>query len=97
MPVRQGQVSGSISTVAFDLPTKVISFWLIPRISSGGLTASMFIVTDNGDRAAIPVNTQILSGAVYVTDIPFIMMPNWYFIIVSNQPLDYYISFDPEK
>lgn len=93
MPTRQGNISGSVATVAFDLPVKIVSFFLTNR-TTGTITVNVFIVTDTGERAAVPLNLFQISGSIYTSDNPIILLAGYYLIIVASGSLDYYFSME---
>lgn len=91
MAVRQGTVSGSVATVAFNIPCRILSAYLTNR-SGADLIVNVYVVTDTGDRKI--VDTTMVSRLVYVLDVPLILKAGWYLIIVSNGSLDYFFSFE---
>jgi len=91
MPVFQGQVNGSISTIPFNIPCEVVSGYFTNR-SSGNVILNVYVATESGDRAIVPINTTLVSGTQYILDVTFLLKANYYLMITTNQPLDYYIS-----
>lgn len=91
MAVIEGNVSGSISTVPFNIPCKIISGYLTNR-TGGNVIVNLYVVTGTGDRAIIPINLTLISGQMYIITEEIVMKPGYYFIIVSNASLDYYFS-----
>ena len=93
MPVLQGNVSGSISTVPFNIPCKIISGYLVNRTGSN-VIVNLYVATVDGDRAIIPLNTTLISGTMWVIEETVLLPANYYLIITSNGSLDYYISIE---
>lgn len=93
MPVLQGNVSGSVSTVSFDIPSKIISGYFVNR-SGGNVIVNVYMATDTGDRLIVPLNLTLISGQMYILDETLIMKAGYYLIIVTNASLDYYISVE---
>lgn len=91
MPVLKGNVNGSIATVPFNIPCEIISGYFTNR-SSGSVILNVYVATDAGDRAIIPINTTLISGTRYLLDTTTVMKGNYYLIITTNASLDYYIS-----
>lgn len=90
--VIQGNVSGSVSTVPLDLCCKIESFFLTPRINA---VINLYIATDAGDRAIVPINLSQVSGTIYVPSsgqLPIFMDKGQYLIIVSSASVDYWFS-----
>ena len=93
MAVRQGNITGSVSTIPFDIASKIISARFVNR-SVGSITVNVYIATTTGDRKIVPLNLLLISGSIYAIDYPIIMKPGDYLIIVSTGSLDYYISIE---
>lgn len=93
MPVLHGNITGSVATIPFNIPCKVISARFVNR-SVGTITFNVYVATGNGDREITPLNYVMISGSMYLIDRSFIMKPGYYFIIVSSGSLDYYISIE---
>lgn len=91
MPVFQGQVSGSIATVSFNIPCEIISGYFVNR-GSGSVILNVYVATESGDRAIVPINTTLISGTMYLIDTTILLRANYYLIITTNAVLDYYIS-----
>lgn len=92
MPTISGQVSGSIATVALNVPCKIISFLLVNR-TIGNVILNVYIVDGQAnDRLVTPLNLTQISGTIYTSDVPIIIPANHYMIIVSNGATDYYFS-----
>lgn len=91
MPVFHGSISGSISTIPFNIPCEIISGYFTNK-SSGSVILNVYIATESGDRAILPINTTIISGAQHILDTTVLLKQNYYLIIITNAQLDYYIS-----
>lgn len=94
MPLLQGNVNGSISTIALNIPCTVTSFFLINR-SIGSVIVNVYIVVDADGtqrQMVVPLNYTMISGTIYVVDVPFKMLAGYYFYITTNGSLDYYIT-----
>lgn len=96
MPVLKGNITGSVSTIPFDLPCKVVSFFLTSK-SSSTITVNMYIVAGGSGSsiAAVPVNLVCISGSIYTSSDEIILPQGYYFIITASGSLDYYISIKP--
>ena len=93
MAVLEGNTTGSISTVPFNIAATLISGYLVNR-TSGDVIVNMYIATSTGDRSVIPVNLTLMSGTMWIMEEKIILKPGYYFIIVTNGSLDYYFSLE---
>jgi len=91
MAVLQGNISGSVSTIPFDIPCTIISARFVNR-SLATITFNVYVATGSGDREITPLDYVMISGSVYLIETPFIMKPGYYLIISSSGSLDFYIS-----
>jgi hypothetical protein len=91
MPVLHGNISGSISTISYEYPCKIVSGYLANK-TGGPINFSVSVVTNTGSRTI--VNTTQLSGVVYVLTNPVILLKGYYLIVVSSSTLDYYFSIE---
>ena len=94
MPVLKGSVSGSISTISYNIPCKVLSGFFVNK-SSGAVILNIYVASGSGsDRQIIPLNTTLISGTMYVFQDVFKMAADDYFIITTNANLEYYITVE---
>lgn len=91
MPVLSGNVSGSISTVPFNIPCKIISGYFVNK-TGGDVILNVYVATGSGDRSIVPLNLTLISGTMYIIDETVLLPANYYLIIVTNGSLDYYIT-----
>ena len=89
MPVRKGTVSGSVSTVSFNIPTEVISFYLTNKTNAEQIV-QVYVAAPDGDTRILDL--AVVSGKVWTYDSPIIMAAGYYFIIVSSGEIDYYFN-----
>lgn len=93
MPVISGNTTGSIASVPFAIPCKIISGYLVNK-SIGSAIVNVYMATGSGDRSMIPLNLTLLSGQMYIISEPIIMKAGYYLIITTNASLDYYFSIE---
>ncbi len=93
MGVIQGNTTGSISSVPFNIAAKIIGGRLVNR-SSGSITVNLYVATDTGDREITPLNLLLISGSVWVLDEKIILKPGYYLIIITSGSVDYYFSVE---
>ncbi len=95
MPVLQGNITGSINTVAYNIPCKIISGYLTNK-TGGNVIVNLYVVTGDGDdRSIIPLNTTLISGSMWIIEENVILLSGYYLIITTNGSLDYYFSIVP--
>ena len=95
MPVIQGNTSGSIATVAYNIPCKIISGYLVNK-TGGNVIVNLYVVVGGGNnRSIIPLNTTLISGSMWILNEEVILAKNYYLIITTNGSLDYYFSIVP--
>lgn len=94
MSIISGNTSGSIASVSFDIPCKIISGYLVNKSLTSHAVVNLYMATDNGDRSIIPYNLRLLSGAMYIIDEPIVMKAGYYLLITTNVSLDYYFSIE---
>lgn len=92
MPVIKGSVSGSISTVSYNIPCKIISGYLVNK-TGGNVIVNLYVASGSGsDTSIVPYNLTLISGAMYIINEEIILKKDNYLIIVTNGSLDYYFS-----
>jgi len=91
MAVIQGNTTGSIASVAFNIPCKIISGFLVNR-TGGSITFNVYVVTDTGERSIVPFNKTVVSGQLYLLEDEVIMKAGWYLLIFTSGSLDYFFS-----
>lgn len=94
MPVIEGNTSGSIASVPFNTPCRIISGFLVNK-TADSIDVNVYVVTDTGDRSLIPYNKTIISNSIYVLEGEVIMKAGYYLLIYTNGSVDYYFSIEP--
>ena len=100
MPVFKGRGSGDIYSQYFNIPYKIISFYITNRDASYNATVSVYIQTEGGRDTLISAKSFTLKpGQSYVRDTITKVAKNERIHIVTNilegrDLIDYYFSID---
>lgn len=89
--VIQGNTSGSIATVPFNIPCKIISGYFTNK-TVGNIVLNVYVATADGDRSLSPLNLTMISGVQFIITEDVIIAAGDYLIIVSSGSVDYYLS-----
>lgn len=90
-----GNITGSIATVPFNLPCKIISGYFTNR-TTGTITMNVYVATGSGNnRAIVPLNLIMISGVMHIISDPLILEAGYYLIIATSGSVDYFISLEP--
>jgi hypothetical protein len=90
MPIISGTTTGSIATVAYDIPCTIKS-WSLSNTDGGSITVSITIVVSNGNDVVV-YQGSIAHGETKSSDVPIILESGFYFIITTSASCDYYFS-----
>ena len=93
MGVISGNISGSVSTIPFNIPCDIVSARFVNR-SINSIALNVYVATSGGDREITPLNYIIISGTIYIIDQKVRIRAGDYLIIVSSGSLDYYITVE---
>lgn len=92
MPVFQGYINGTVSSVPKKIATTINSFSIVN--GSGG-NADVTVYIDNGDDTPIPITAieyTLKDKQAYIRDSPILVLPNYRITIVSTDTVYYYFS-----
>ena len=93
--VIQGNTSGSIATVPFNIPCKIISGYFTNK-TGGNIVLNVYVATGGGNnRSLSPLNLTMISGVQFIINEEVILSAGMYLIIVANGSVDYYLSVNP--
>jgi hypothetical protein len=92
MPVFQGSISGTESSVPKNIASTINSFSIVN--GSGG-NADVTVYIENGVDTPIPITAieyTLKDKQAYIRDSPILILPNYYITIVSTGTVYYYFS-----
>lgn len=95
MPVLQGNTSGSITGVPYDIPAKIKFFSLVNK-TAGDITVTASIV-EQGTNNLINIVPNALTLGVnqaYISNDEIILKSGFVFYLVVSGSTDYYITIE---
>ena len=92
MPVIEGNTSGSIASVAYNIPSTIVS-WFLSNKTGGSVTVSLIIVPDGGTPVTL-WSGAIATATTEKSDIPVKLLAGYQIIITTTGSLDYYLSIE---
>jgi len=92
MPVFFGNTSGSIASIAKDIPTKIKSYSLVNQ-TGGNITVTVIIIPDGGTPVDIWSGT-ISANSTQTDDKEVILLSGYQILIITTGSVDYYFSYE---
>jgi hypothetical protein len=92
MPVFSGNTSGSIASIAKDIPAKIISYSLVNQ-TAASITVTVTIIPDGGTPVDVWGGT-ITANATQSDDKPIIILSGYQILITTTGSVDYYFSYE---
>lgn len=92
MPVLVGNTSGSIVSVAYNIPSTIVSYYLTNK-TGGSITVSLAIIP-NGATPVYAWSGSIAANATEFSDVPIKLLKGYQIVIITSGSLDYYISIE---
>lgn len=93
MPILKGNISGSIGSIPYNIPSKITSFRLTPT-AGGTVTATVYISTDLGTSVQSVYKGAIPDGTTYVDNTEILLRENSTIILVVSGSTDYYFIIE---
>ncbi len=93
MPVLQGNTSGSIVGVPYNIPSTIKSI-VLTNMTGGAITVALYIIEYGTNNKTTIAPTEIAANESYTTDVPIKMLAGYAVYIITTGSLDYYISID---
>jgi len=91
MPVLQGNTTGSIAGIPYNIPSKIISFSLTNK-SGGSITVTVSIASNNTGTRVDVCTVSINTSETYTHSDPIIMLSEYTIYLVTSGSVDYYFS-----
>ena len=92
MPVFEGNTSGSIASIAKNIPAKIISYSLVNR-TGGSITVSVLIIPDGGTPVYV-WSGSIAANSTQSDDKDIILLKGYQILIITSGSVDYYFSIE---
>lgn len=93
MPILQGNTSGSIIGVPYNIPSEIKSF-VLTNMTGGDITVTVSIIEFDTDNKVTIAPTTIAANDSYTCDVPIKMLAGYTIYIVTSGSLDYYFSIE---
>lgn len=92
MPVFIGNTSGSIASIAYNIPGKIVSYSLTNK-TGGTITASIVVIPDGGS----PVyawSGSIATVSSQVSSVPIKLLIGYQILVIVSGSCDYYFNIE---
>jgi hypothetical protein len=90
MPVFSGNTSGSIASIAYNIPSTIKSYSLTNR-TGGSVTANLVIIPNGGSPVYV-WSGSIATGESQTSDIPIKLLVGYQILIIVSGSTDYYFN-----
>lgn len=90
MPVLSGNTSGSIASVAYDIPSTIVSYYLTNK-TGGSISVSLAVIPNEGSPVYV-WSGSIAANSTERSDVPIKLLRAYQVLIITSGSLDYYIS-----
>ena len=92
MPVFSGNTSGSIASIAKDIPSKLLSYSLVNQ-TAGSITVTITVIPNGGTPVDI-WSGSIAANATQSDDKQVILLNGYQLLITTSGSVDYYFSYE---
>lgn len=92
MPVFSGNTSGSIASIAKQIPAKLLSYSLVNQ-TAGSITVTVTIIPDGGTPVDV-WSGAIAANATQSDDKRLILLKGYQILITTTGSVDYYFSYE---
>ncbi len=92
MPVILGNTTGSIRSIALNIPSTIVSHSLTNR-TGGGITVSLGVFTPIGAEIYF-WSGSIAAGATQISDIHIKIMDGYQVLLIVSGSCDYYFNIE---
>lgn len=92
MPVFSGNTSGSIASIARDIPSKLLSYSLVNQ-TAGAITVTVTIIPNGGTPVDV-WSGSISANATQSDDKVIILLTGYQLLITTSGSVDYYFSYE---
>lgn len=92
MPVFSGNTSGSVASIAKDIPSKILSYSLVNQ-TAGAITVTVTIIPNGGSPVDI-WSGSIAANATQSDDKQVILLNGYQLLITTSGSVDYYFSYE---
>ena len=93
MPVISGNTSGSIASVAYDIPSTIMS-WSLTNKTGGAITANLVVTPGFGQTPVYVWSGSIAANSTQIDDKPIKLLSDYQILIIVSGSTDYYFSIE---
>lgn len=93
MPVLQGNTTGSIAGIPYNIPSEIKSFSLTNK-SGGSITVTVSIASNNTGTRVDICSVSINTLETYINNTPILMLSEYTIYLVTSGSVDYYFSIE---
>lgn len=92
MPVFYGNTSGSIASIAKDIPCKILSYSLVNQ-TAGSITVTVTVIPDGGTPVDV-WSGSIAANATQSDDKQILLLGGYQILVTTSGSVDYYFSYE---
>lgn len=92
MPVFYGNTSGSIASIAKDIPCKMLSYSLVNQ-TGGAITVTVTIIPNGGTPVDV-WSGSIAANATQTDDKSILLLNGYQILVTTTGSVDYYFSYE---
>jgi len=93
MPVLQGNTTGSIIGVPYNIPS-VIKSIVLTNMTGGNITVSVSVIEFDTNNKVTIAPTVIAANDNYTSDVPIKMLAGYTIYLTTTGSLDYYFTIE---
>lgn len=92
MPVFYGNTSGSIASIAKNIPAKIVSYSLVNQ-TAGSITVTVTIIPNGGTPVDV-WSGAIAANATQSDDKKILLLTGYQILVTTSGSVDYYFSYE---
>ena len=93
MPIFQGNATGSVIHIAYNIPSYIRSF-SITDMSGSGADVAVYIIEETTNNKIVVFKDAIAADSTYISDVPIKMLQGYTIYITTSASIDYYFTID---
>jgi hypothetical protein len=93
MPVFQGNATGSVIGIAYNIPSYIKSF-SITDMSGSGADVAVYIAEQGTVNKTAIFKDNIPANSTYLSDVPITMLQGYTIYITTSASIDYYFTIE---
>ena len=93
MPVFQGNATGSVIGIAYNIPSYIKSF-SITDMSGSGADVAVYIIEETTNNKTTVFKDSITADSTYLSNVPIKMLQGYTIYITTSASIDYYFTIE---